>query len=504
MENTLHQRTAWSAFSWTRWGFVLVFVGIVTALEVWMEWHRTQYLPSSYFLPEFGWHSTVPWADSWPTVVGEAACYVQLGWFWVGLTMVPRQRMRWADWCALMGSLVVDVAIVLVLLALAVWGRQLATSGGASPPLAAMTRHLERWLVDIMAVGMIGAGFLLLGQGVAPLLRASSVRQRMVIGLAWVLGIALTARLDHNGWVPILYSQMKQAGILPPHAPSAFVPFVSLSAPVELMGCLVVVALLGWWLLTPPSKGDGLRPWPGRRVLGFVLGAWGVLTVGFWWHLRPSYLYAAHHGGVSGSGVALSMVDAVLMLVPTLFLVGLFGPSAAQRKPRIHALTAVAIRFGAGLVILGVLSGVLTDLALGHWPYGSEGQQAAWIGAVYGLAAVESLAVAAFGLGLIVQPVIAPYRRVWQRCCGAGLGFAVALLLVPALQWWWFPFFTQVDRVTGISDLGGPDVVAVPVATLLKYVGSALLVAAVLVLAPSGPDQTDAEPMAARSTDGTP
>ena len=50
-------------------------------------------------------------------------------------------------------------------------------------------------------------------------------------------------------------------------------------------------------------------------------------------HLRPSYLYAAHHGGVSGSGVALSMVDAVLRLVPTLFLVGLFGPSAAQRKP---------------------------------------------------------------------------------------------------------------------------------------------------------------------------
>jgi len=501
LEHTSHQPTAWSEFSWTRWGFVLAFVGIATALEVWIEWHRTQYLPSSYFLLEYGWHSTVPWAASLPTVVGEAACYVQLGWFWVGLTMVHRRR--WADWLALMGSLAVDLAIVLVLLPLAVWGRHLATSGGASLPLAAMTRHLGRWLVAIMVVGMIGAGFLLLGQRVAPSLRGSSVRQRTVFGIAWVLGIALTARLYHNGWVPILYSQMKQAGILPPNAPSAFVPFVSLSVPMDLMGCLVVVALLGWWLLNTPSKGAGLRPWPGKRVLGFVLGAWGVLTVGFWWHLRSSSLYAANHGGVSGSGVALSMVDAVLMLVPTLFLVGLFGPSSAQRNHRIHALTAVAIRFGAGLVILGVLSGVLTDLALGHWPYGSEGQQAAWIGAVYALFAIESLAVAALGLGLIMQPLIAPYRRVWQRCYGAGLGFAVALLLVPALQWWWLPFFTQVDRVTGISDLGGPDVVALPVATLLKYVGSALLVAVVLVLAPSGPAQTVAEPMPARSADGT-
>jgi len=312
----------------------------------------------------------------------------------------------------------------------------------------------------------------------------------------------LIARVYHNEWVPILYGQMHQAGILPPNAPPTFVAFVSLAVPMYLMGCLVVVALLGWWLLTPPSRVVGLRPLPGRRVLGFVLGAWGVFTVGFWWHLRPSYLYAAHHGGISGSGVALSMVDAVLMLVPTLFLVGLLGPSSAQRLPRIHALTAVAIRFGAGLVILGVMIGVLTDLALGHWPYGSDGQQAAWVGAVYALFAVESLAMAALGLGLIVQSLLAPYRRVWQRCYVAGLGFAGALLLVPALQWWWLPFFTQVDRVTGISDLGGPDVVAVSAATLLKYVGSALLVAAALVLTPIGPAQTVAEPMAARSADG--
>ena len=124
MEN-IRQRTAWSEFSWTRWGFVLAVVGVASVLEIWVAWHRSQYLPSSYFLPEYGWHSTVSWIASWPTVVGEAGCYVQLGWFWVGWAM--RGRRRWPDWWALAGSLAFDLAAGLGILASSSWRSGLGT-----------------------------------------------------------------------------------------------------------------------------------------------------------------------------------------------------------------------------------------------------------------------------------------------------------------------------------------------------------------------------------------
>ena len=103
-----------------------------------------------------------------------------------------------------------------------------------------------------------------------------------------------------------------------------------------------------------------------------------------------------------------------------------------------------------------------------------------------------------------MQPLIASDRYEQPRCYVAGLGFAVALLLIPALQWWWLPFFTQVDQVTELIGLpGGPDILAVPLATLLKYLGGALLVVTVLALSPRGPDQTVADPAPDPSGDST-
>ena len=466
----------WSELSWTRWGFALALVSIAAFLELWLPWHRGQYLPSSYFLPEYGWRSRVPLPASWPTVVAEAACYVQLGWwFWVGWTMGERRRLWWP----IIGSQAIDLALVVITLAMAVWGRDLMMGHG-SPALGVMPRHLARWGVDAIALGLMGEMCLLIGWGMAFLVRGTRPQKRTLIGVWWFLGIALAARLCHNAWVPIVYQQMDRAGVLPPNAPSAFIPFISPSAPMFLGICSVTVVLLGWWLVKPEL---GVGVW--RQNFSFLLGAWCIFMAGFWLHLRPTDVYAAQHQvGITGSAVALSMVDATLMIVPTFFLCGLLGPSLPERRGRMRTLSALSVGIGVGLVVVAVVSGLFTVLAEGHWPYGAQGQQAAWIGAVYALIAVESLMVAQWALGLLANPIVAACPKRWQRRGVAGLGFFVDLLAISVVQQWWIPFFRQVNWVTEINGLtlGGVDIIAVPVVTLAKYVVFAGIVVAVLVV----------------------
>ena len=73
MANARVGSSAWSELAWTRWGFSLAF--IVMAAVVWAlaGLHRTQFAPSTYFLPEYSLHSTTPWVASWPAAFSEAA-----------------------------------------------------------------------------------------------------------------------------------------------------------------------------------------------------------------------------------------------------------------------------------------------------------------------------------------------------------------------------------------------------------------------------------------------